>query len=132
MDGIAALQQILLKDPSIEGIANYTNLEIEDVILSLEANQYVSSIDDVIYESDGHDITLLDVCKDEKQLDIILKTALEIEGHQLSEKEKLLLYYRYIENLRQNEISSILNMSQVQISRLEKKILLKLREKFKI
>ena len=55
-----------------------------------------------------------------------------MEKDKLSKDEKLLLYYRYIENLKQNEISSILNMSQVQISRMEKKILLKLREKFKV
>lgn len=132
MEAKSFLQQTLLRNPSIEELSAYTKLNIEDIVLSLNANQFVTSMDDVIYESDGHDITLLDISKDEKQIDIVLKTALDMEKDKLSKDEKLLLYYRYIENLKQNEISSILNMSQVQISRMEKKILLKLREKFKV
>jgi len=132
MEAKSSLQQTLLRNPSLEELSAYTKLNIEDIVLSLNANQFVTSMDDVIYESDGHDITLLDISKDEKQIDIVLKTALDMEKDKLSKDEKLLLYYRYIENLKQNEISSILNMSQVQISRMEKKILLKLREKFKV
>lgn len=132
MEAKSFLQQTLLRNPSLEELSAYTKLNIEDIVLSLNANQFVTSMDDVIYESDGHDITLLDISKDEKQIDIVLKTALDMEKDKLSKDEKLLLYYRYIENLKQNEISSILNMSQVQISRMEKKILLKLREKFKV
>ena len=61
------------------------------------------------------------MCKNNKEVDIVLKTAIEMESNKLDKKEKLLLYYRYVENLKQQEISVLLNMSQVQISRLEKK-----------
>lgn len=124
------LQQRYLKEPTIQQIAEDTNIPLEDIVLSMEANQYVGSVDDVIYESDGNDITLLDVSKDEKQIDVVLKTALEKEQALLDEKERALLYYRYHANLKQQEISKLIGISQVQVSRLEKKILLKLREKF--
>lgn len=126
------LQQRFLKEPTLHQIAEDTGIALEDVVLSMEANQYVSSVDDVIYESEGNDITLLDVSKDEKQKDVVLKTALEKEQELLSEKERAILYYRYHENLKQQEISQKIGMSQVQVSRMEKKILLKLREKFRV
>lgn len=126
------LQQIHLKEPTIQQIASDLDLSCEDVLLSLEANQYVSSVDDVIYESEGNDITLLDVSKDPKQSDLVLKVALEKENDLLDENERMVIYYRYYKNMKQQEIAKELGMSQVQVSRLEKKILLKLREKFTI
>lgn len=124
------LQQVYLKEPSISQIAKHLSLSEEDVILSLEANQYVGSVDEVIYESEGNDLTLLDVSKDKKEIDIVLQSAIEKESSLLSQKERLILYYRYYKNMRQQEISKKIGMSQVQVSRLEKKILLKLRDKF--
>ena len=126
------LQQIYLCEPTIQMIAEDLSLSEEDVILSLEANQYVSSVDDVIYESEGNDITLLDISKDEKENDIVLKAALEKENAALNEEEKLLLFYRYYKNMKQQEIALKMGISQVQVSRMEKKVLLKLREKFTV
>lgn len=126
------LQQEYLREPTLFELSEKTNIEVDEIILSLEANQFVSSFDDVIYESDGNDITLLDISKNRNEIDIPLLTSLELESSKLNEKERLLLYYRYKENKKQQEMSELLQMSQVQISRLEKKILLKLREKFKL
>ena len=130
MDAKAHLQQVYLKDPTLEQLANYTNITMEDLVLSLNANQFVSSVDDVLYEQEGNGITLLDVSKDQKQIDIVLNVALKNEEKNLDEIERKILYYRYIEHLKQHEIATLLQMNQVQVSRLEKKILLKLREKF--
>lgn len=132
MDVKALLQQTYLREPTYNEIASYMQLDIEDVILSIHANQYVSSVDDVIYESDGNDITLLDISKDNKYKDIVFETAFKMEQEKLSEIERKILHYRYHENLKQQEIAHLLKMSQVQVSRLEKKILLKLREKFTV
>ena len=61
--------------------------------------------------------------------DVVMKISLLEEIKHLSQRERLLLYYRYEKCLKQDEIASILNLSQVQVSRLEKKILIKLKEK---
>ena len=52
-----------------------------------------------------------------------------VKNANLSEKEKQILKFRYFNSLTQNDTARLMNMSQVQISRIEKKILLKLREK---
>lgn len=124
------LQQKYLKEPTIEQIAYELQLTNEEVVLSLDANQYVSSVDDIIYESDGHGITLLDISKDPKMNDILLKEAIKKETCKLNENEKLLIFYRFYKNMKQQEVSLKIGISQVQVSRLEKKILLKLRERF--
>ncbi len=125
------LSQTLLKDPTIDELSEYTGIASENIVLSLDANRYVSSLDEVIYESDGNDISLMEVCNDVKSIkDHALKVALKKEIETLDEKERMLLYYRYFKDLKQVEISKHLNVSQVQVSRLEKKALLKLKARF--
>jgi len=55
------------------------------------------------------------------------KIALEMEIDKLDEKEKLILYMRYQLDFNQERVAQRLNISQVQVSRLEKKIIAKLR-----
>ena len=58
-----------------------------------------------------------------------MSTSLNYEISLLSNKEKLILYLRYTLGYKQNEIAIRLNSTQVQISRIEKQILLKLKDK---
>lgn len=125
------LSQILLKDPTVYELSKYTGISAEDIILSLDANRYVSSLDEVVYESDGNDISLMEICNDKKSnKDYCLQIALNEEFHILNDMEKKLLYYRYYKDLKQTEISKHLQVSQVQVSRLEKRALQKLRNRF--
>ena len=55
------------------------------------------------------------------------KIALKMEIDKLDEKEKLILYMRYQLDFNQEKVAQRLNISQVQVSRLEKKIIAKLR-----
>ncbi len=55
------------------------------------------------------------------------KIALKMEIDKLDEKEKLILYMRYQLDFNQEKVAKRLNISQVQVSRLEKKIIAKLR-----
>lgn len=128
----ARLQQLYLKEPTLKEIADDLGMPLDDVILSMEANQYIASVDDIIYESDGNDITLLDVVQDNKEEDIAFKVAFEKENEYLDETERKLIFLRYYKNMKQQDIADALHVSQVQVSRMEKKILLKLREKFTI
>lgn len=130
MQSKSRLEQLYLKEPSFYEIAEDLNISVEDVILALEANQHISSVDDIIYESEGNDITLLDVTRNEKEEDIAFKIAIEKEHANLNEREQKLLFMRFYKNMKQQEIAKELCISQVQVSRLEKQMLLKLREKF--
>lgn len=122
-----ALIQALGRDPTYQEIADELQLDVSDVILAFEANQFVYSLDETIYENDGSPIHLEDKVPQRNQRDVVLELALQEEMKSLEERDRLLLYYRYEKNMRQEDIAKKLGVSQVQVSRLEKKILTKLK-----
>ena len=96
---------------------------------SLEASNEVESIHQSAYQKDGSEISLLDKLskgenESEKVVDhVLLKEAMK----HLEQKEQQMIYYRYFEGKTQQEIAKIFHISQVQVSRIEKRILKKLR-----
>ncbi|MTH52250.1 RNA polymerase sporulation sigma factor SigF [Bacillus mangrovi] len=117
------LSKTLGKVPTVAEIASHLDISPEEVVLAQEAVRAPSSIHETVYENDGDPITLLDQIADHadsKWFDkIVLKEA--IEG--LEEREKLIVYLRYYKDHTQSEVAERLGISQVQVSRLEKKIL---------
>ena len=95
-----------------------------------EANGEVESIYQSVYQSDGSEIYLLDRLKDKKNAQEELENKLLIEEllQQLSGREQQLIKMRYFENATQSQIAAKLGTSQVQVSRMEKKILLQMRK----
>ena len=90
----------------------------------------MESIYQNVYQSDGSEIYLLDRLKDKKNAQEELENRLLIEEllQQLSEREQQLIKMRYFENATQSQIAAELGTSQVQVSRMEKKILLQMRK----
>ena len=123
------LVQKLLREPTYKEIADALEKDVEEVILAFEANQYLYSLDETIYENDGSPILLEDRISTNKQEDVVMKLALKSEITQLSEREKLLLHYRYDLGMKQEYIAEKLHVSQVQVSRMEKKVLEKLKKR---
>ena len=121
------LLQELGREPTYAEIAKRLHIEPSDVILAFEANQFVYSLDETIYENDGSPIRLEDKVAEQKQHDVVMELALKKEMKQLDDRERLLLYYRYEKGMKQEDIAQRLGVSQVQVSRLEKKILAKLK-----
>lgn len=122
------LQQTYGREVSYEEIAAACQLEVADVILAFEANQFTLSFDEVIYENDGSPIVLEDKVADDRQSDIVLRLSLIQEIARLPLREQLLLHYRYDLGMKQEEIAKRLHVSQVQVSRLERKVLEKLKK----
>ena len=120
-------QQIYSKEAKVDDIAKALDLSEDEVIMALEANQYMISLDEPYQLKDGSSVRLEDRIES-KQLDIIEYISLAKEIEKLNDLEKKILYYRYELSMNQQDIANILQISQVQVSRLEKKILLKLRE----
>ena len=91
----------------------------------------VESIYKSIYQSDGNEIYLVDKLPEEKDENekllnnMLLKQLL----NELGEEEKQLIELRYFREMTQMQVAKILGISQVQVSRTEKKILLKMRQK---
>ena len=118
------------KEPTIEEIAKYINIDKEIIILAINASKEVDSIDRNLQNDSGKEINVIDtiISEDDKSDKIINNILLKETLKKLEDKEKMIITMRYIEELTQSEVAKKIGVSQVQVSRLEKKILLKMRE----
>lgn len=123
------LSQQLGRDATIDEIAATINLPVEDIIIALEANVEVDSIYRPVYQSDGKEVTLADKLLEQRDghEEMMNRMLLEQLLDTINEEEKEIIRLRYYENITQSEVAKILGISQVQVSRMEKKILLKMR-----
>ena len=117
-------------EPTIEELASSLEIEKEDIVLALEAGSEVESIYKTIYQNDGNAIYLIDklVSSEDESRQAVDRLALEELLGRLEEKERSIIRMRYFEDKTQTEIAGFLGISQVQVSRIEKKVLTKMRE----
>lgn len=118
------------KEPTINEISSGINVSKEDVILALDSNKMTISLYDSI--DDGQDKTqslIEKIPSPETEDDRVEKLYIKQLLSSLQEREKKLIILRYFRDKTQGEVASILGVSQVQISRLENKILKKLKDK---
>ncbi|WP_188206067.1 RNA polymerase sporulation sigma factor SigF [Alkalibacillus aidingensis] len=121
------LTKSLGRSPSIIELSEALEIPKEELIMAIEANQGTHSIHETVYENEGDPITLMDQIadKDTRWFDhIALKEAIQ----KLDKRERLIIYLRYYKDQTQSEVAKRLNISQVQVSRLEKSILLEMEE----
>ncbi len=125
------LSQQLDREPSIEELAAATEIAVEDIVIALEANSEVESIHRTVSFADGKEVSLEDKIQEKSDWNEKLLNRMLIEELMcgLDEKEKKLIHMRYYEDKPQREVAEAMGISQVQVSRLEKKILLSLRKK---
>lgn len=125
------LERTLGREPTLEEIAGECGMSMEELVLAMESGAEVESLHKTIYQGEGNEISLMDklpekVNGQEVLLDRILLE--EILGS-LDARERRLIYMRYFQEKTQTEIAGELGISQVQVSRLEKRILKNLRGK---
>ncbi|GGH79220.1 RNA polymerase sporulation-specific sigma factor [Pullulanibacillus pueri] len=118
-----ALSKSLGRNPTVNELAEALEISTEEVIMSQEAIRSPSSIHETVYENDGDPITLLDQISDKDEGAWFDKIALREAVQHLQERERLIVYLRYFKDQTQSEVAKRLGISQVQVSRLEKKIL---------
>jgi RNA polymerase sporulation-specific sigma factor len=111
------------RNPTVNELAMALDISPEDVVMSQEAIRSPSSIHETVYENDGDPITLLDQISDKDEAKWFDKIALRDAVGHLQERERLIVYLRYFKDQTQSEVAKRLGISQVQVSRLEKKIL---------
>lgn len=118
-------------EPKLEELSKILEIDVEEIVVSLEANVEVESIHKTIYQNDGNAIYLLDKIADVEDENETLLDQLVVEElmGQLEDTEKKIIKLRYFENRTQTEIAKEIGISQVQVSRMEKKILLKMRQR---
>lgn len=152
------LLQELGREPTLQEIEQDTGIAMEDIVMALEANVEVESIYKSVYQSDGSEIYLVDqvagmaggglgrmghagfdnsgghnyggACEDYEKEKILNNMLLQQVMDSLDGKERELIWLRYFQDKTQTEVAKRMGVSQVQISRMEKKILIRLRETF--
>ena len=126
------------REPSLLEIEALTELSREEIVLAMEANREVESIYQPVAGTDGDEILLVDQLGnsgsiyEEPEKEAVLNELVVAQLlATLDEKEQQVIRLRYFENKTQCEVAEVLGMSQVQISRLERKILMRLREQLR-
>lgn len=120
------LTNSLGREPSVSEISEYTGISMEDIAIAESATSGVESI----HQTTGEDgFSLENVLTDTQSEEILLEQmALRQAVDKLPERESMVIRLRYFHGLTQQSVSKVLNVSQVQVSRIEKKALEKLRE----
>ena len=118
------LSQELMKEPTNEEISNYLNMPLENVNILMNYKGEGLSLDEFYLD----DLSLYDVIGSDHNYDNLIFLKQQFES--LEEPEKTIMYYRYFEDMTQSEVADSLGLSQVNVSRKEKKVLTKLRKTF--
>lgn len=119
------------RDATLEEISAATELRKEDIVMALEAGNEVESLHKTVFQKEGSEILLMDRIPAEKNESetVVNQLLLEQLLKELTDKERRLIELRYFEEKTQVQTASLLGMSQVQVSRLEKRLLGSMRKK---
>ncbi len=118
------------EEPCVEELARLCGVERDELVYALDATNPIVSLNEAIGDTGlTLETTLADT--DDGILALTEKIALTSAIDTLSEDWRNIIYLRYFKNLTQQQCANILNMTQVKISREEKKILAYLREVLK-
>lgn len=121
------------REATLDELADYTGLCVEDIVMATEANREVESIQQTICGKDGTQVSLVERLVDEAQSEVAAENIMNriLVGQameKLGEMEQELIRLRFFEDRTQTEVAKVLGISQVQVSRLEKKILIQMRQ----
>lgn len=121
------------RDVTISEIAQEMCITSEDVLMSLESMHTPEYLYEVIHQDDGSPVLLIDKIGEDKDYgnDVIDRVALKDLINTLEPKARQVIILRYFKDLTQSQISEILGISQVQVSRIEKKVLEYMRKAMK-
>lgn len=123
------LTKELGRTPKLTEVAEKLDLTPEQLTEALEATQYLTSIHEELYQDDGDAIYVIDQLADREDDSRFLEhMALEEVIDRLPEREKHILYLRFYRDQTQTEVAKRIGISQVQVSRLERSALKKVRE----
>ncbi|MBQ9136544.1 MAG: SigB/SigF/SigG family RNA polymerase sigma factor [Lachnospiraceae bacterium] len=131
------------REPLLSEVAEEAGLTLEELSLALEAGAEVESIYKSVYQADGSEVFLVDKVAANNGSMQVMSGSLNADYEKesvlnhlllgqllggLEEKERKLIQMRYFQDKTQSEVAACMGISQVQVSRMEKKILLHMRE----
>lgn len=129
----SAANEIALKEgreAKLSEIAEYINMEESEIAAALSAVTPPDSINRNLYSDGECGAELGDILEDRERFDekVISALAISKAAGELDGRLRTILKMRYFNNMTQSKVAELLGISQVQVSRLEKKMLMKLRK----
>jgi RNA polymerase sporulation-specific sigma factor len=118
------------REPTINEIAENLKVPLEELIMAMDSENIPESIYEVIHESENSNILLIDRLnsKGADETDMIDNIVLKDVLNMLEKKERQIIMMRYFQDRTQADVAKLLGISQVQVSRVEKRILQKLKK----
>jgi len=114
----------------ISELAEKLNITKEEIVVALDAIRKPESIDEELYDETGGETKIARIANNKDETgSIINKICIKELIDDLDEREKKIIILRYYKGKTQSEVAQILGVTQVQISRIEKKILMEMRRK---
>ena len=125
-----ALTKKLNRDPSIEELAEFSGINKEEILFALESSASMQYLYEVIHQDDGAPVLLIDKLSENAAEDKNLteRIALKEALNNLDVKSRQIIVLRYFKDKTQIQVAKMLGISQVQVSRIEKKVLLEMRK----
>ncbi len=117
-------------DPTVEQIAQHFDISPSDVVFALDATRLPVSLYETTSDKDGKQTELVDRLPTDEDRKMVQSLILKDMLSHLSERERKIIIYRFFRDMTQGEIAEKMGVSQVQISRLETKILDKLKQMY--
>lgn len=117
-------------DPTVEQIARHFDISPSDVVFALDATRLPVSLYETTSDKDGKQTELVDRLPTDEDRKMVQSLILKDMLSHLSERERKIIIYRFFRDMTQGEIAEKMGVSQVQISRLETKILEKLKQMY--
>lgn len=121
-----SLAKILGREPTIQEISEELNINKEDIVMALESSYHPDYLYDIVHQNEGSPLYLIDKIsleEDDSEKDIIESIILKEMLSKLKERDRQVIILRYFKDKTQVEVAKLLGISQVQVSRIEKRII---------
>lgn len=124
------LTKKLDREPTIEELAIFSGIDKEEIIFAIESANSLQYLYDTIHQDDGAPVLLIDKLSEnvEEDSNMIDRIALKEALRDLDIKARQIIMLRYFKDKTQVQVAKMLGISQVQVSRIEKKVLKKMKE----
>ncbi|NLJ98534.1 MAG: RNA polymerase sporulation sigma factor SigF [Tissierellia bacterium] len=126
---VKSTQEMLTKrfgrEPTIQEVSDELKIDKEEIVMALESSYHPNYLHEVVYQNDGNPLYLIDKIslEEDQEKEMIDSILLKELISQLKDRDRQVIILRYFKDKTQVEVAKLLGISQVQVSRIEKKII---------
>ncbi len=120
-----ALTKKLNREPTVEELAEYSGIKVEDLIFASESANNMQYLYDTIHQDDGAPVLLIDKLSQNPNEDVemVNRIALKETLKSLDVRSRQIIMLRYFKDKTQVQVAKMLGINQVQVSRIENEVL---------